>query len=102
VAASSAGFIEGLAFRSNRGEEDEPVHALRAGCVECDQVDLLSTSEGLPSLDEMRGALKELVAAQRQSHRLLVEVDGQVVGRSLVDSWTEDDGRWVGRQPGAL
>jgi len=88
--------IEGLVFRPIRGEEDaDAVHALRAGCVERDQVDLLSTSEGLPGRDEMRAALAELVAEQRQQQRLVAEVNGQMVGYSLVDSWHEDDGRWV-------
>jgi mycothiol synthase len=88
--------IEGLTFRSIRGEEDaDAVYALRAGCVERDQVDLLSASEGLPSREEMRASLAELMAAQRQDWRLVAEVSGQVVGYSLVDSWAEDDGRWV-------
>jgi mycothiol synthase len=88
--------MAGLAFRFIRGEKDaDAVYAIRAGCVERDQVDLQSASEGLPSRDETRAALAELVAAQRQNQRLLAEVNGQGVGYSLVDSWSEDDGRWV-------
>jgi len=88
--------IEGFAFRPICGEADaDAVYALRSGCVECDQVDLLSASESLPSRDEMHAALAEIVAAQRQNQRLLAEVNGQVVGYGLVDSWSEDDGRWV-------
>jgi mycothiol synthase len=88
--------IEGLLFRSIRGEQDtDAVYALRAGCIERDQVDLLSTSEGLPSRDELRAALTQVMAAQQQNRRLVAEVKGQVVGYSLIDSWSEDDGRWV-------
>jgi mycothiol synthase len=88
--------IEGLVFRPIRGEEDaDAIHALRAGCIERDDVDLLSASEGLPSRDELRAALAQVIAAQQQNQRLVAEVNGQVVGYSLVDSWLEDDGRWV-------
>ena len=42
--------VPGLTFRHLRDEQDAAaVHALRGGCVEADQVDLLSTSEDLPS-----------------------------------------------------
>jgi len=88
--------VEGLTFRFIHGEQDaDAVHALRAGCAERDQVDLLSASEGLPSREEMRAALAELVAAQQQHRRLVAEVGEQVVEYSLVDCWSEDDGRWV-------
>jgi mycothiol synthase len=88
--------IQGLSFRSVHGEQDaDGVYALRAGCIERDQVDLLSTSESLPSREEMREALAPIMAAQQQSRRLVVEVDDQVVGYSLIDCWSEDDGRWI-------
>jgi len=87
---------EGINFRFIRGEEDaDAVYALRAGCIERDQVDLLSASEGLPSRDELRAALTQVSAAQKQNQRLVAEVNGQVVGYSLIDSWSEEDGRWV-------
>jgi len=96
VLESETPAIEGLTFRSIRGVEDaDLVYGVRAGCVEHDQVDLLSTSEGLPSREAMRQALAELVAAQRQDQRLVVEVDGQAVGYSFVDFWPEDNGHWV-------
>ncbi len=88
--------IEGINFRFIRGEEDaDAVYALRAGCIERDKVDLLSASEGLPSRDELRAALTQAIAAQKQHQRLVAEVNGQVVGYSLVDSWSEEDGRCV-------
>jgi mycothiol synthase len=88
--------VEGLLFRLIRGEQDaDALYALRAGCIERDQVDLLSTSEGLPSREEIRAALAKAVAAQQQDRRLVTEVNGQVVGYTLIDSWSEDDGRWI-------
>jgi predicted N-acetyltransferase YhbS len=88
--------IEGLTFRPVHGEQDaDAVYALRAGCIERDQVDLLATQEGLPSREEMSEALAELAAAQHLDRRLVAEVDGQVVGYTLIDCWHEDDGRWV-------
>jgi len=88
--------IPGLTLRHLHGEQDAAaIHALRAGCVEADHVDLLAASEGLPTLEEMRAAVAGLIAAGEQDRRLLVEIGGQLVGYSLVDSWSEDDGRWV-------
>ena len=88
--------IEGLFFRPIRGEQDaDAVYELRAGCIERDQVDLLSASEGLPSREEIHAALAKAIAAQQQDRRLVAEVNGQVVGYTLIDSWAEDDGRWI-------
>ncbi len=96
IVLSDVPAIEGLSFRVIRGEEDaDAVYALRAGCVERDQVDLLSTSEGLPSRAEFHTTLAKAAAAQQQDRRLVAEINGEVVGYGLIDSWSEDDGRWV-------
>ncbi len=87
--------VEGLAFRFVRLEDAEAIHALRAGCVARDDVDLLAATEGLPGLDEMREALAGVVAAGEQDRRLVATVGEQVVGYTLINSWSEDDGRWV-------
>ena len=87
--------VEGLSFRSPRLQDADAIHALRAGCIARDQVDLLSTSEGLPSLDEMRQALGQVIAKGQQDQRLVAQAGDRVVGYSLIDSWSEDDGRWV-------
>lgn len=88
--------VEGLRFRSICGEEDaDGVHAVRAGCIARDEVDLLSTCEGLPSLDEYREAFAEVAAGQDHNQRLVAQVNGQVVGYSLIEPWYEADGRWV-------
>jgi ribosomal protein S18 acetylase RimI-like enzyme len=88
--------ISDLSFRHILGEQDaDAIYALRAACVERDHVDRLSSSEGLPSRDEMRDALKHVVDAQQQQQRLVAQINDQVVGYSIVESWHENDGRWV-------
>jgi ribosomal protein S18 acetylase RimI-like enzyme len=88
--------VLGLRFRHVRGEGDaDAVCELRVGCAERDQVDPLSASESLPGRQEYREALARIVAAGQQHMRLVAEVDGQMVGYTLIESWSEDDGRWV-------
>ena len=96
VTLSDMPTVEGLRFRHVRGEEDaEALHLVHAGRIARDQVDLWSTCEGLSSRDEFSAALARLVAAQQQHLRLVAEVDEQVVGYSLIETWLEQDGRWV-------
>lgn len=87
--------VEGLVFCTACPEDAGAIYAVRAGCVAHDQVDLLSTSEGLPGRDEIHSALAQVVAAGQQDRRLVAQVGEEVVGYSLVNSWPEDDGRWV-------
>ncbi|NLS79895.1 MAG: hypothetical protein GXY76_21825, partial [Chloroflexi bacterium] len=80
--------VEGLRFRHICGEQDaEGLYQVRAGRVARDQVDLQSISEGLPSREEIGASLAKLVAAQQQHRRLVAEVNGRMVGYSLVESW---------------
>jgi hypothetical protein len=54
--------IEGLYFRSIRGEEDaDALYAIHVGCVTHDKIDLLSKIEYLPGLDRLRDGLLESV-----------------------------------------
>lgn len=88
--------IDGLHFRHALGETDaEALCAVHAGRMERDGIDPRSPYDGLPGVDEMRAALAGEAAEQRQGQRLIAEVDRQVVGYSVVESWSEDDGRWV-------
>lgn len=88
--------VAGLCFRHVRSEQDaEGLYLIHAGRVARDQVDLQSISEGLPSREEIGASLAKLVAAQQQHRRLVAEVNGRMVGYSLVESWFEQDGRWV-------
>jgi ribosomal protein S18 acetylase RimI-like enzyme len=88
--------IDGLCFRSPYGEQDaEALAALQAGCAAPEAVDLLSTLEIIPTGEEMRTALVKAAAAQQLDRRLVAEVNGQVVGSAIIESWHEEDGRWV-------
>lgn len=88
--------VAGLSLRPVRGAEDaDGVYALRLGCVEADQVDLDSTSESLPSRDEIAAMLARCVASEQSGRRLVAEIAGQIVGYTLVEEWFERDGRWV-------
>lgn len=88
--------IEGLTFRCLRGTEDaDAVFELRSACLERDQVDLLSASEGMPTYEEFHRSFCEAIAGGLQNRRLLAEINGQIVGYSLIYDWSEEDGRRV-------
>jgi mycothiol synthase len=88
--------IEGLRFRSIRGEQDADVlYAVHAGRIVHDAVDLLSTSEGLPSPDDLRAWLSQAVATGQRDQWLVAQVQERVVGYSQIERWSEDDGTWV-------
>ena len=88
--------VDGLCFRSPYGEQDaEALAAVHAGRAGRDAVDPLSLLESLPTVEDIRLALAQAAASQRLDHRLVAEVSGQVVGHSAIESWHEEDGRWV-------
>lgn len=88
--------IENLKFRNVLGAEDaELIYNLRKDCVNQDQVDLLSATEGLPTLAEIREALISAKEINQLNYRLLAEIDQEVVGYGMIDSWYEMDDRWV-------
>lgn len=88
--------IEGLRFRTIRGEEDaEALYAVHTGRVARDGIDPASTFEDMPSLDNLRARLAQAVANQQEVQWLVAQVHQQVVGYSQIGSWLEEDGRWV-------
>jgi mycothiol synthase len=88
--------VDGLIFRNPYGEQDAPaLAAVHAGRAARDAVDPLSLYEGIPTSEEVRLALAKEAAAQQLDHQLVAEVNGQVVGCSAIESWHEEDGRWV-------
>jgi mycothiol synthase len=88
--------FDGLIFRNPYGEQDaEAQAAVHAGRAARDAVDPLSLYESIPTNEEVRLALAKAAAAQRLDHQLVAEVNGQVVGCSAIESWHEEDGRWV-------
>ncbi len=88
--------MDGLSFRHITGEADaDAIYAIHAGRVARDEVDLFSSYEDFPSREALRRGLARLVAEQQAHLHLLAQVHDQVVGYSLLESWLEDDGRWV-------
>lgn len=87
--------IDGLSFRYIAGEADaDAIYAIHAGRVTRDGVDRFSSYEDFPSREALWAELARLVADQQHLH-LVAQVHDQVVGYSLLESWAEDDGRWV-------
>jgi mycothiol synthase len=96
LAVSDVPALAGLRFRQLRGADDAgALCAVRAGCIEHDQIDLYSTSEGVPSLEQARAVLAQAAAAGRQDQWLIVEANEHVIGYSRFESWHERDGVWV-------
>lgn len=96
LALPDAPSLAGLSFRRLCGAEDAgAICAVRAGCIEHDQIDLQSTSEGVPNPEQARPALATAAAEGRQERWLIVEVREQVIGYSRFESWREGDGMWV-------
>jgi mycothiol synthase len=88
--------VAGLSFRNPYGEQDaEALAAVHAGRAGRDAVDPLSTLESIPSVEEMRAALAQAAAAQQLDRQLVAVVEGQVLAYSALESWHEEDGRWV-------
>jgi ribosomal protein S18 acetylase RimI-like enzyme len=88
--------IDGLIFRRVRGKEDaELIYNLRKGCIEEDNVDLLSASEGLPDINEIRAALVSATESNQLDNRILAEINQEIIGYGMIDSWYEMDDRWV-------
>ena len=88
--------IVGLSFRPIFGEEDaDALYAVRAAVKAHDAVDPLSTTESVPSREQLLTQLAEAVAAGQQDRWLVAEVKERVVGYSRIMSWPEADGTWV-------
>jgi hypothetical protein len=90
--------VDKLLFRRPTSNRDASalaaVHASRAAC---DAVDPLSIVENqdIPTGNKMHSVLVQAELDKRIDHWLVAEVSGQVVGCSLIESWHEEDSRWV-------
>lgn len=92
-AAASAG---PFTIRQARGEEDAAaVCAVRAGAAAHDGLDPLSFCEGVPSLEDVRAALRRAAETGQLDRRQVAEAAGAVAGYSVLNTWYEEDGRWV-------
>jgi len=88
--------IPGLWFRPTRGQADAPAfHAIHAGRMDRDAVDPLSTLEGVPTEEEMRNVLANVLAEGRPDRYLVAQVMDVVIGYCRIRSWPETDGTWV-------
>jgi mycothiol synthase len=56
---------------------------------------LLSSLEGVPGNEEIRAALTETDVVQQRKGWLVVEIHHRIVGAAVIESWHEEDGRWV-------
>jgi len=88
--------IAGLIFRPlASAEEADDLLAVRHACAAYDQVDLLSTTEGVPTRGQMSRTLSAAITTGHQDRWLVVQVAERVVGYARVLSWSEEDGTWV-------
>ncbi len=91
-----APFLAGLVFRSLQGPTDAAaLCAVHYARQERDQIDPLSTSEGLPLREQVEEMLSGVVAAGKEGNWLIAQVEGQVVGYTRLSGWAEVDGTWV-------
>ncbi len=73
--------IPGLTCRPIVGVADaDALHAVHLGRAGHDQVDPLSTTEGIPTREHLLAALTAAVAASQQDRWLVVQVAERVVG----------------------
>jgi GNAT superfamily N-acetyltransferase len=56
---------------------------------------LLSSLEGVPGNEEIRAALTETDVVQQRKGWLVAEIHHRIVGAAVIESWHEEDGRWV-------
>jgi mycothiol synthase len=88
--------IEGLHFRNPNGEQDTPaLTAVQAGRAERDAIDPHSIVESHASSEKVRQALAKAAEARQLDRWLLAELNGQVVAYATIESWHEEDERWV-------
>jgi ribosomal protein S18 acetylase RimI-like enzyme len=82
----------GPQFRPPRGDADaDALLAIRRRCAEADGYDPLSSTEALPSRDDL---IQQLWAAVPERWTL-VELNSQVVAYGRINTWTEGDGTRV-------
>lgn len=88
--------VEGLCFRSIHGEADAyALYGVHAGRATRDGIDPLSPFEECLSRESIRLALAKAVATWQHDQWLVSQVGEHVIGYSRINSWCEEDGRWV-------
>lgn len=84
--------VPGLTFRPLRAGDAPALVAVQEGRKEHDEIDPLSTFEGVPSLDQATWWVAHKAAARSLDTVLIAEVGGAVIGYAWLDWWTEVDG----------
>lgn len=85
----------GLRLRPLAPGDADGLYAVHTGRAACDEVDPFSPLEDMPSLKGMRREVEQSLADQQQEMWRVAEVNGQIAGYSQMESWLEEDGRWV-------
>lgn len=93
--------VSGLSFRHPNGAQDAiAMAAVHAGRAAHDSVDPLSSILRNPTVEELQSELGQAATTGRLDQMLIAEVVGDVVGYASIESWHEEDGRWVYRPAG--
>jgi mycothiol synthase len=96
VNISPAPDIPGLIFRPFRDESDYAnIVALHQACAEADQVDAVSSLEGIPTVDTIARSMGLLQNFNPKTDMIFAEIDGQVVGHRWIHWTIEQDGTWL-------
>lgn len=84
--------VSDLTFRNFAGEQDyQSMIAVREESKEYDQVDPLSTMEGIPTIVELKEEL-HIESVDPYNNVLIAEVNGKVIGYNHLRWWREEDG----------
>jgi mycothiol synthase len=103
MALPGAPAIPGLECRHARIPDDLPgLVAVHEGSAQVDDVDPLSSMEGIPTLDELHARFTPSSAFDPTMDALIAERDGRIIGYSRVTWWRERDGVWLYLTTGRL
>ena len=88
--------ISGLRFRPLAGVADaDALLSGRLGCAAHDGVDPQSTTESLPTREQIVESLRAMPEPAREERTILAEIDGRAVGYNRIFDWPERDGTHV-------
>lgn len=94
--------IEGLSFRTYKDQSDLPkMVSVREKSAEHDQIDALSTLESISTVQNLANSLDDN-NCEPTMDLLIVEMNGEVIGYTKIDWWTESDGTWLYLHDGFL
>ena len=84
--------LRDITFRLGQGAQDAASYvAVLEACQDVDAIDLFSTLESIPTVEEM----VEYLAHLASDKMLVAMVEGQMVGFVRLGWWEEEDGTWL-------